>query len=66
MLEIYPGARTSQRLNPDPTFGVIGRGFVLKTEESLIGQGTESPSLIGRVQDGDVVGVELPVGAAGD
>ena len=66
MLEIYPEARTSQRLNPDPTFGVIGRGFVLKTKRSLIGQGTESPSLIGRVQDGAVVGVELPVGAAGD
>jgi hypothetical protein len=34
MLEIYPEARTSQRLNPDPTFGVIGRGFVLKTKRA--------------------------------
>jgi hypothetical protein len=66
MPEIYPEARTSQRLNPDPSLGVIGRGFVLKTKKSLIGEGVQSPSLIGRIQDGDVVGIELVVGAAGD
>jgi len=66
MLELYPEARTNQGLSPDPRLGVLGRGFVLKAKPSIIGQGTRAPSLIARVQNGAVVGIELQVGAAGD
>jgi hypothetical protein len=38
----------------------------LKTKPSIIGEGTTSPSLIARVEDGEVIALELQVGAAGE
>lgn len=66
MLDLYPRAQTSQNLNPRPEFGIRGRGYALKTKPSIIGEGTTAPSLIARIEDGNVVGIELLVGAAGE
>lgn len=66
LLALYPNAQTGAHLRPQPQLGISGRGYALKAKPSVVGEGETAPSLIARVEDGVVIAIELPVGAAGE